>query len=273
MEPLYPNFYKGYDLSLRIFFRFLIDTKLSEASDVSLISPSDLNRITPEDINAYIRYLKHENPRNMNENSIFYRLCALRAFFDYCKEEGITDGTNPTIDVEWPERKARKSPEITMKDIEHLFIVIKEDQAFSGKKLEIHIKEKLRDEALLRLLIYNNFTTESIVKLNLKDASPKLLSTNTIFKPIKNSWGRRQEEISYETACTILKYLKSGRGCFMPVEEDKEALFLSRKHHRLSRRSAQQIVKQYLDLAFEEKNITLYDLKKAAQQLKRKHKS
>ena len=74
-----------------------------------------------------------------------------------------------------------------------------------------------------------------------------------------------RKKVSPETAEALERYIKYGREGFKPAEECRNALFLSRKHNRLSKRTVQYMANQYLTLAFGEgKPVTLYDLRRFA---------
>ena len=91
MKELLSGFKKGYALDAKLFLRFLIETKRSDAYEIEDVTSGDLQNVTTDDINAFTQYLRFSNLRGggISNNSIVRRLNGLESFFNYNFDERV----------------------------------------------------------------------------------------------------------------------------------------------------------------------------------------
>ncbi len=175
---------------------------------------------------AQIRqYLADEHQRGLTGASLQRRLSALRAFYRYLRREGITD-TDPTQGVRAPKMR-RKLPDTL--DVDQLQQLL--DQPPTSP-LEI------RDHAMLELLYSCGLRLAELVSLNLHDIDRQDAMVEVTGKGAKTRRlpvGRKALE-ALERWLSIRAKLAKG---------EEEALFVSQRGDRISRRAVQQRLERY----------------------------
>lgn len=256
-----PSTRLGYAYDLRIFFSFIIETnpiyKNKEIKDIEL----DLfNKLTRDDIEDYLHYLKLYNKDDIeymnNEQGVKRKFSALRMLYNYLYCHEMIDD-NPTTKVSTPKLRQK---EITRLDPNEVADML--DQAESGAKLtkkqkESHEKTKLRDVALLTLLLGTGIRVSECVGININDVD----FDNGCVKIMRKG---HKEDIVYfgdEVEAALKEYMEHRTELFKPIDEDADALFISSKNRRISVRAVELLVKKYAMLTTTVKHITPHKLR------------
>lgn len=250
----------AYAYDLRVFFEFLHSSNPAlhemEIKDFPL---EVMDRITREDIEEYMEYItyykKDGKEYSNNERGKKRKLSALKSFYNYfyC-EERIK--TNPAALVPLPKQHEKEIVRLDADEVAILLDQVEEGAKLSKSQLKYHNKTKLRDVALLTLLLGTGIRVSECVGLDLNDVDFK----NNGIK-IRRKGG--YETVVYfgdEVADALHDYLEK-RYHAIPMEGHEDALFLSLQNRRLSVRAVENLVKKYASTVTSLKKITPHKLR------------
>lgn len=250
----------AYAYDLGVFFSYLHETNpIYSKMDISQFPLELLNEITPMDIEEYLMYLKYyvkDGSEHSNEESSLKRkLSSLKSFYNYFYRNQLIE-KNPASIVKIPKLHDKN---IVRLDVDEVAILL--DEVESGEKLTkrqqaFHEKTKVRDLAILTLMLGTGIRVSECVGLDMNDVD---LKNNGI--KIHRKGG--QEVVVYfgeEVRTALLDYLEQ-RDHIIPCEGHLNALFLSLQNKRLSVRSVENLVKKYSKLVTNLKNITPHKLR------------
>ena len=250
----------AYAYDLRVFFEFLHSSNPAlhemEIKDFPL---EVMDRITREDIEEYMEYItyyKKDGKEYSNKKQKKKRkLSALKSFYNYfyC-EERIK--TNPAALVPLPKQHEKEIVRLDADEVAILLDQVEEGAKLSKSQLKYHNKTKLRDAALLTLLLGTGIRVSECVGLDLNDVDFK----NNGIK-IRRKGG--YETVVYfgdEVADALHDYLEK-RYHTIPMEGHEDALFLSLQNRRLSVRAVENLVKKYASTVTSLKKITPHKLR------------
>ena len=222
---------KEYYYDLRTFFRYL-QCKNGRASfdefdsaSIADVSIEDLKKVTRNDLYEYMYYIS--SARKNAQNARARKVSSLRTYFKYLSSKmGLLDD-NPAKELDAP-----KIPNLLPK-----YLTLDE-----SKRLLDNVESKFpqRDYAILTLFLNCGLRLSELVGANLKDYDGEKLR---VFGK-----GAKERIIYLNNAC------KSALDSYLQVRQhenvkDKNAMFLSRNHTRLSGKMVQVIVKRALDSA------------------------
>lgn len=253
----------AYAYDLHVFFEYLIKNH-EDFADINItdITVEMLDKVRPVDLEDYMDYLKFyrcEDGTNLErvnqERGIIRKISSLKTFYNYFfKKEMIQ--TNPAALVTLPKLHEK---EIIRLDIDEVAILL--DQVESGEKLtkkqqDFHEKTKIRDLALITLLLGTGIRVSECVGLNLDDLDFKNAGIHIHRKGGKEViiyFGDEVEE--------ALSLYYEERKRIIPVTGHEDALFLSLQKKRMSVRSVENLVKKYSRTVTTLKNITPHKLR------------
>lgn len=256
-----PSTRLGYAYDLRIFFNFIKEHNPTyNDKDICEIRLELFDNLTPVDIEDYLVYLQMYNKDDVEymnkEQGVKRKFSALRMLYNYLYcHDMVTQ--NPTSKVSTPKLRQK---EITRLDPNEVADML--DQAESGAKLtkkqkESHEKTKLRDVALLTLLLGTGMRVSECVGININDVD----FDNGCVKIMRKG---HKEDIVYfgdEVETALKEYIEHRAEIFKPIEEDADALFISSKNRRISVRAVELLVKKYAMLTTTVKHITPHKLR------------
>ncbi len=264
----------GYAYDLRIFFRFILEykeyaipcntTKDSSASpnlssNMSEIPLSVLNDIAPEDIEEYMQYLKYyqngTKEYTNDERGISRKLSSLRTMYHYFyKKQRISQ--DPTTIVDAPKLHDKNIIRLEVDEVSRLLDEVESGDNLTEKQKEYHKKTKIRDLALLTLLLGTGMRVSECVGIDISDIDFETNGIRVIRKGGK-------EVILYfgdEVCDALLQYLGE-RKKINAASGHENALFLSMQKKRISVRSVEKLVKKYAQLVTTMKKITPHKLR------------
>ena len=253
----------AYAYDLHVFFEFLISSHPHfKGMQITDIDVKDLDEVKAADIEDYMEYLKFyhcEDGRNLErinqERGIIRKVASLKTFYNYYfKKEQIV--TNPAALVTLPKLHEK---EIIRLDIDEVALLL--DSVESGEKLTkhqqaFHDKTKIRDLALMTLLLGTGIRVSECVGLDIGDVDFKNAGIH-----IHRKGGK--EVIVYfsdEVEEALLLYYEQ-RKKEIPVTGHENAFFLSLQMKRMSVRSVENLVKKYARTVTTLKNITPHKLR------------
>lgn len=250
----------AYAYDLGIFFNFIKENnpalKDTEIRDFKL---SLLEEITLEDIEEYMEYLKYyskdDSEHTNREVGIKRKLSSLKSFYNYFFCNNIIN-ENPAAKVRVPKLHEKEIVRLDVDEVARLLDEVESGNSLTEKQKRYHNKTKLRDTALLTLLLGTGMRVSECIGIDIDDIDFK----NTGIK-IRRKGG--YETIVYfgdEVEKALKDYLAERRNISAePGNED--ALFLSIQNKRINVRSVENLVKKYASLVTSLKKITPHKLR------------
>lgn len=219
----------GYDLAL--FFKYLKikrnivepDTEL-ESIAIDDIDEYFVRNISLADFYSFLSFAANE--RDNKNYARARKVACLRSFFKYMQKIKIID-ENPTAELESPKINSRHPIYLTLDESRQLL------SSIDGENRE-------RDYAIITLFLNCGLRLSELVGIDISRISGDILTV--IGK------GNKERTVYLNNACieAINNYLK-----VRPVDgaKDKDALFLSERKRRISKRTVQYLVKKYIGLS------------------------
>lgn len=227
-----------YHLDLYLFFRFVIarrsgiptDSEEFEKIDISCANEEFSKSIKTIDILEFMAYLASE--RGCGTSARSRKLSAIKAYFKYLTSVEKVMEKNPAVDIEAPKIK-RALPKFLSLD-ESVSLL---DSVYADEES----KTKERDYCILTLFLNCGMRLSELVGINLTDIDPQMRSLRVVGK------GNKERIVYLNDACraAIRDYIPV-RGRDGKEIKDKNALFLSRLHKRISVKTVQWLVYKYL---------------------------
>lgn len=224
---------EGYFLDLQSFFRYLLMVRGKvekgtefEKIDISAVDLELIKSVTISDLYAFLVYCKNE--RGNNAATRARKTSTLRIFFKYMSSQTHQIENNPALMLEAPKVKQSLPKHLTLEDSLELL------NSVDGNN-------KQRDYCILVLFLNCGLRLAELCSLNLSSIS----SDNTLTVVGK---GNKERVVYLNNACVdaIRAYLEVRPNDGIPATE-KNALFISRNHRRISPKTVQHIVKTYLE--------------------------
>lgn len=250
----------AYAYDLRVFFDFLKSVNPSlKNMDMKDIKVDILDQIKAIDIEEYLDYLTYyksnEIERLNKENGKKRKLVSLRSFYNYYyKKEMIT--TNPASLIDVPKLHEKAIVRLEIDEVAKLLDEVETAQNMTKTQQKYHEKTKLRDLAMMTLLLGTGIRVSECVGLDIQDVD---FENNGI--KIRRKGG--YETIVYfgdEVREALLAYLEE-RKLVVPEEGHANALFLSLQQKRISVRAVENLVKKYASTVTKLKKITPHKLR------------
>ncbi|MBQ9135447.1 MAG: tyrosine-type recombinase/integrase [Lachnospiraceae bacterium] len=250
----------AYAYDIRVFFEFLHENNpVCAKMEVKDIPISVLNQVTRQDIEEYLSYISYyeKDGREITntERGKARKLSCLRSFYNYYfQNERIEKNTAELVPVPKLHEKA-----IIRLDPNEVAILLEQVEAGSKltqKELAYHEKTKIRDVALLTLLLGTGIRVSECVGLDIQDVDFE----NGGIK-IRRKGG--YEAIVYfgeEVENALLDYLEQ-RKHVIPSSGHENALFLSLQNRRITVRAVENLVKKYASRVTSLKKITPHKLR------------
>ena len=221
----------AYAYDLKIFFQFLKAANPGTFDNPShTLTPSDLEKLTVTDLEEYIDYLKcHPSDTNEDvintERGLMRKVSSLRSFYSYFfRNERIEK--NPAALVRMPKLHEKEIIRLEIDEVAKLLDEVEEGDKLTEKQKLYHERTKVRDLAMMSLLLGTGIRVSECVGLNIND-------------------------IDLDT-CGARVYRKGG---------NENALFLSMQRKRINVRSVENLVKKYAKLVTPLKKITPHKLR------------
>ena len=250
----------AYAYDLGIFFTFIIENNPLYADiPIKDFQIDVLDKITVSDIEEYLDYLKvysKDNTEHINgEKGIKRKLSSLKSFYNYyfCNEL-IKD--NPPAKVRVAKMHEKEIIRLDPDEVARLLDEVESGDNLTKSQKAFHEKTKLRDTAILTLLLGTGIRVSECVGIDIQDIDFK----NTGIK-IRRKGG--YEAVVYfgdEVELALLNYLEY-RETLSALSGHEDAFFLSLQNKRISVRSVENLVKKYAGIITSLKHITPHKLR------------
>ena len=233
----------AYCYDMQVFFSFIKQNnpELKKRN----IELSDLDLITFQDIEEYMEYLKYYKDENgidvsNSVSGIKRKIATLRSFYKYYYNNNLIK-TNPAAKVSLPKLREKEIIRLDVNEVADFLDSVESGDKLSGRAQKFHDKTKIRDVAMLSLLLGTGIRVSECVGINLSDVDLK----NTAIK-IKRKGAK--EAIIYfsdEVLKPLSEYISYRKAIENIDSKDEDALFLSLQNKRMSTRAVEKLVKKY----------------------------
>jgi integrase/recombinase XerC len=252
-----PGTVEQYMIDLTLFLRYVIAKKRGlptsgEEFDSLDISDADydlLRSLKRADLLDYLYFTATERANSARTRA--RKLTALRSFYRYLTREKLVP-ENIAKDIDSP--KIRQSlPKYLSLDESETLLDTAAEQAPE--------KTRERDYAILTLFLNCGLRLSELVGLNLSDFSPDLKSVRVLGK------GAKERIVYLNDACreAIRAYLPVRNADTQIKPDSADALFISLRHRRISRKTVQWVVYRSLQEAgLESKKLSVHKLRHTA---------
>ena len=250
----------GYARDLKTFFEYLCDhhpdLQNKKPAEVPLQLIDDLQA---EDLEEYMDYLKvyEKNGKQFtnNECALKRKLTSLRVFFGYLyKNEKIDE--NPTLKLDMPKIHNKAIVRMEANEVAQFLDNVEFGNKLSEHQQKYHEKTKIRDLALLTLMLGTGIRVSECVGLDITDVD---FDYDRI-KIVRKGGYESYVYFGQEARESLIQYLRE-REEILPVAGHENALFLSSQRKRISVRSVENLVKKYAQITTPLKKITPHKLR------------
>lgn len=250
----------AYAYDIRVFFEYLHETNpIFNKMKIVDFKMDMLDQITRLDIEEYLEYcsyyIKDGKEYTNDERGKSRKLASLRSFYKYFYDNELIE-TNPAVRVPMPKIHEKEIVRLDVDEVALLLDTVESGANLTKDEKKYHDKTKVRDVALLTLLLGTGMRVSECVGINLQDIDFK----NNGIK-IRRKGGF--ESVIYfgdEVETALLDYLEA-RERIIPAEGHTDALFLSMQRKRISVRSVEKLVKKYASHVTSLKKITPHKLR------------
>ena len=273
LPPFCTDFFRGieprtsartrlaYAYDLKTFFDFLKqanpELKSKKLRDLPL---SLLDEIKLMDLEEYMEYLKCYSTEKredlMNtERGIMRKVSTVKSFYNYFyRTERIQN--NPASLLQLPKIHEKEIIRLDVDEVARFLDEVEDGECLTEKQKAYHAKTKLRDLAMMTLLLGTGLRVSECVGLNINDVDFRNGGLRIHRKGGKDLIVFFGAEVEY----ALQDYL-SEREHIVPEEGSEEALFLSMQRKRINVRSVEKMVKKYAQLVTPLKKITPHKLR------------
>ncbi|MBQ8510214.1 MAG: tyrosine recombinase XerC [Clostridia bacterium] len=249
-----------YALDLRTFFRFLtakregldlraMDDDEFAAADISGIGLDIIGSVTSQEIYEFLYFALEKRGNQWSARA--RKLSALKSFYKYLTISVRVIENDPTKNIEGPQKKNALPKFLTLKESERLLATVRADS---------ESKTVARDYCIITLFLNCGMRLSELVGINLSDIDRDMESLRVVGK------GSKERMIYLNDACrdALNDWLKVRAADAVQIK-DKNALFLSSRHSRISNKTVQWVVYKYLKLAgLENRHLSTHKLRHTA---------
>ena len=250
----------AYAYDLRVFFEFMHkNNSCCSKMEIKDFPVSILDQIARSDIEEYLEYIslyeKDGKEITNDEQGKARKLASLRSFYHYFyQSELITK--NPAVLIPMPKIHQKEIVRLDTDEVAILLDQVEDGTKLTKSQLKYHEKTKIRDTALLTLLLGTGIRVSECVGIDINDVD------------FKNNGIKIRRKGGYETVIYFgdeveqaLKEYMEKRQHIIPLSGHENALFLSMQNRRISVRAVENLVKKYASTVTTLKKITPHKLR------------
>ena len=251
----------AYAYDLKVFFDFLLkENPVINKLTTQDITLDHLESIRVADLEEYMEYLKYRfNDKNQEvtnkERGIMRKISSLKSFYNYYyRNERLQ--SNPAALVQLPKLHEKDIIRLDIDEVALLLDEVEKGDMLTEKQKSYHAKTRVRDLALLTLMLGTGIRVSECVGLDLNDIDFKNGGIRIHRK------GGKEVTVYFGTEVedALLDYLDE-RSFIIPESGHENALFLSLQKKRIAVRSVENLVKKYSRLITPLKKITPHKLR------------
>lgn len=273
LPPFCKDFFRGieprtasrtriaYAYDLTVFFQFLLRENPSlKDKQMQELHVDVLDQITVMDLEEYMEYLKYRfNDQDQGiinkERGIKRKISSLKSFYKYFY--GVEKiQTNPAALVRLPKLHDQDIIRLDIDEVALLLDEVEEGSKLTDKQKAFHDKTRVRDLAILTLLLGTGIRVSECVGLDIHDVDFRNGGIHIHRK------GGKEVTVYFgdEVEEALQNYLDERLG-ITTIPGDETALFLSMQKKRIGVRAVENLVKKYAKLVTPMKKITPHKLR------------
>lgn len=250
----------AYAYDIRVFFEYIKDSNPDyKDTNISDFKLELLDSMEINDIEEYLDYLKIYQKNGVDhinkELGIKRKLSALRAFYNYFANNKRIKN-NPTSAISSPKIHEKEIIRLDINEVSELLDMVEAGEKLTKKQQEYHEKTKIRDLAMLTLMLGTGIRVSECVGLDINDVD----FDNCGIKIIRKGGNEVIVYFGDEVENALYDYLEE-REYIVAAEGSENALFLSLQKKRMNVRSVEKMVKKYTSLVTPLKKITPHKLR------------
>ena len=260
----------SYAYDIRTFFRYLQESNpMFKDKEITDFKIDVLDQLEAVDIEEYQEYLKvYEIDKSMagavrdaqitnGERGLKRKMSALRSFYAYYYKHQMIE-KNPTLLVDIP--KLHDKAIIRLDDDETAALLDYIEHGgdnLSGQKKMYYEKTKLRDLAIVTLLLGTGIRVSECVGLDIQDVDFK----NNGIKVVRKGGSEMIIYFGEEVELALRRYIEDCRSAITPLSGHENALFYSTQRRRIGVQAVENMVKKYAKEVTTTKKITPHKLR------------
>lgn len=250
----------AYAYDLQTFFEYMKSANPSlKKYDIRDYPISLLDQISPSDIEEYLFYLKYYEKDGVvhtnDERGIKRKLASLRTFYNFYFRKEFID-TNPASKVTLPKIHEKNIIRLDTDEVAQLLDEVESGDSLSKNQQRFHEKTKVRDLALMTLLLGTGIRVSECVGLDMDDVDFK----NNGIKVTRKGGNEMVVYFGPEVEKALKNYLEVRKN-IIPVEGHEHALFYSTQRKRIGVQAVENLVKKYARQVTTTKKITPHKLR------------
>lgn len=250
----------AYAYDLRIFFEFLHENNsVCSKMEITGFPLSILDRISREDIEEYVEYVslyeKEGKEISNKERGKSRKLASLRSFYNFYYTNELIE-KNPAVLVPLPKQHQKEIIRLEPNEVATLLDMVEDGEKLTKAQAKYHEKTKVRDVALLTLLLGTGIRVSECVGLDITD-----LNFETNGMKIRRKGGYETVLYFGDEVEEALRHYLEQRKHVVPQSGHENALFLSMQNRRISVRAVENLVKKYASNVTTLKKITPHKLR------------
>lgn len=250
----------NYAYDLRTFFNWAVsETNLFRGKQVFDLEVTDLEKFHTTHFERYMSYLTSYTDENgeiitNGERGKARKIAAVRSFFKYYFRREMIK-VDLASKIEMP--KIHDKPIIKLEEDEaYKFLdVVESGYGLSGNEIGFHKHTKIRDVAIMTLLLGTGLRVSECVGLNLDDID---FNVNGL-KITRKGGNQVILYFSDEVKVALFNWLEER--AINPLLKDEPAVFTSLQNRRISTRAVEKLVKKYASIVTPLKHITPHKLR------------
>ena len=252
----------AYANDIRVFFEWITKSNpIYAGKDIKSIPASVLSDMNAFDIEEYMEYLKLRDEGDIekvnSEVTIKRKMSALRSLFNYLYRNQIIEN-NAAIQVDMPKLHEKAIVRLDVDEVSKFLDVVEYGpQNMSQRKQKFHELNKVRDLAIMTLLLGTGMRVTELVGIDLRD----LDFANGRVKVTRKGGYEAYIYFGDEVADALSKYVDERENIKDIKVGHEDALFLSTRKSRITVRSIELMVKEYSSYITTVKKITPHKLR------------
>lgn len=247
----------NYARDYTVFFTYLVQNirrfKGTEVVDFTL---DQLQTISQTDIENYLDYVSYYeqdgNIRKNTEEGKTRKLASIRHLFAYLYNKNLLK-ENVSTKVAMPKKHQKNIIRLDKAEVELLLNEVDSGDNLSPREKKFHDITRLRDLAIVTLLLGTGIRVSECVGINIEDVD----FSNACFTITRKGGNRTILYFPDEVYDAVENYFEYR----LSIEAPTDALFLSLQNKRIGVRTVQLLVKKYAKIATPLKKITPHKLR------------
>ena len=249
----------NYAGDLRIFFSYLANEAQLFTGSIKDLTADDIKRIKPRHIEMFMEYLsiykRDDRVLENNNPGKKRKLSAVRTFFKYMlKHKNIVE--LPTSIIDTPIIREKPITRMDGDEVMELMDAVEGGHNLTKRQAQYQKSTKLRDIAILTLMLGTGIRVSECIGLNINDIDFKHRSFKVTRKGGKESILYFSEDIEK----ALGDYMEARKQA-SPLPGHNDALFLSMQNRRITARALENLVEKYAKTAVPLKKITPHKLR------------